>query len=522
MAIVSANYNHWQKIIVIISIMAQTANQRANYLQSMLGIFLQSAHAPQKVIETLAHMGISVSLSSIGTGIQSLSQKSSHTIQALGRTMLASYAYDNFDVDMKTSDQRVEKSNDTLEHLTSGLLFPLQHGITTEDLRCSQVLWERSIYNIQVVDPEMQRTGKTYRDLLRLHQRPPGRDTSYRNEYNVWKTLSDLIEHGPEYFRRFREELGEPDVVEAIPVVKTPIVAARTMHCVNSTVSGNIESITGLLTQAGINDPEDTHTADSEMPDISDYVILFHGDLGTGERVKSLLQRRAMETTPWRRCQYVIFVPGLFHLKMAAADAIWRAFLHPVAARGDETSLLRDVAILRPKEIGHYQSSPGFRRMHQLITYSGICRRLNCWEEALAKIDPKIQNLDQFAATEPSFAQLKEIAEIIVQGYVASHTTVIMARRQPHAKRDMQHENAIILNKYLLLYEELTHAMNSGDIGRVETCIVAWILVFKATGKHKYATHMTEFLINVHFVYPEGLRYVFRSSPHLQGLHLKH
>lgn len=478
----------------------------------MLGIFLQSAHAPQKVIETLAHMGLSVSLSSINAAILSLSQQSSHTIRALGRTMLAGYAYDNFDVDMKTSDQRVEKSNDTLQHLTSGLLFPLQHGITTEDLRCSQMLWEQSIYNIQVTEPVAQRTGKTYRHLLKLHQRPRGMgeiETSYRNKYNVWKMLSDLIEYGPEYFRRFREMLGEPEVVEAIPVVQTPIVAARSMHCVNSTVSGNIESVTGLLAQAGIGDPTDTH--DPEMPDISDYVVLFHGDLGTGERVKALLQRRAMEATPWRRCQYVIFVPGLFHLKMAAADAIWRAFIHPVAARGDETSLLRDVAILRPTEIGHYQSKPGFRRMHQLITYSGICRRLNCWEEALAKIDPRIQNLDAFAATEPSFARLVEIAEILARDYIATHT-VVTARRQPHPQRDMQHENAVILNKYLLLYEELTHAMNSGDIGRVETCIVAWILVFKTTGKHKYATHMTEFLMNVHFVYPEGLRYVLITS----------
>ena len=51
--------------------------------------------------------------------------------------------------------------------------------------------------------------------------------------------------------------------------------------------------------------------------------------------------------------------------------------------------------------------------MHQLIIYSGICRQLNCWEEALAKIDPRIQNLDAFAATEPLFAWLKEIAEIL-------------------------------------------------------------------------------------------------------------
>ena len=71
----------------------------------------------------------------------------------------------------------------------------------------------------------------------------------------------------------------------------------------------------------------------------------------------------------------------------------------------------------------------------------------------------------------------------------------------------MQFENSQLLHKYFLLYEELSHAMNSGDIGRVETCIVSWIPILKAVGKHKYATHMTKFLIDVHFLYPPRLGY---------------
>lgn len=101
---ISANSLSFQNKVVLISVIIQNANGRANYLQVMLGIFLQSAHAPQKVIKTLAHMGLSVSLSSINAGIQSLSRESSHTMKALGCTMLAAYAYDNFDVDLKTLD----------------------------------------------------------------------------------------------------------------------------------------------------------------------------------------------------------------------------------------------------------------------------------------------------------------------------------------------------------------------------------------------------------------------------------
>ncbi|KAI6012050.1 hypothetical protein EDC04DRAFT_2870957 [Pisolithus marmoratus] len=266
----------------------------------MLGIFLQSAHTPQKVVKTLAHMGLLISVTSINSAILSLSRESSHTIKSLGHTMLTTYAYDSFDVDLKTSDQQVEKSNDTLKHLTSGLLFPLQHGTSLDDLHCSQFLWEWSVHNIHALRPAEERTGRTCRDLLELHpESQGGASTLCQLQYNTWKFLSDLVEHGPAYFQSFKGMLGEPEHVEAIPVTKMLIIAACAMEFVNSTVSGNIQSITGLLAQAGIHDPKDKN--DVEMPDISDYVMLFHGDLGTAEHVHAILQHWALEDSPWNR-----------------------------------------------------------------------------------------------------------------------------------------------------------------------------------------------------------------------------
>jgi len=43
-----------QKKVVIFSILMQSTNRKSNCLQSLMGIFLQSTHTPQKVIETLA------------------------------------------------------------------------------------------------------------------------------------------------------------------------------------------------------------------------------------------------------------------------------------------------------------------------------------------------------------------------------------------------------------------------------------------------------------------------------------
>ncbi|KAG2743435.1 hypothetical protein P692DRAFT_20691908, partial [Suillus brevipes Sb2] len=229
----------------------QSSNRNSNALQSIFGIFLQSMHTPQRVIETLSRMGVSVSVHAINAAITSLSAESHHAIRALGQTLLAAYAYDNFDVDLKKTVHTVGESEDTLIHLTSGLLFPLQHGVTREDLRCSSTLWANSPLNLHVNASMALKGG--WKDLLKLH--PDSLDAtglSRRDRFNSWKMLSDLVNFGPLYFRQFKDQLCNPETVEAIPIIKTPILAARAMHVCNSTVSGNIRSVVELLQQGGI------------------------------------------------------------------------------------------------------------------------------------------------------------------------------------------------------------------------------------------------------------------------------
>ncbi|EGO04655.1 hypothetical protein SERLA73DRAFT_25834, partial [Serpula lacrymans var. lacrymans S7.3] len=113
------------KKIVILSVMMQSTNLKSNALQSVIGIFLQSSYSPEKVIDAMARMGVSISQSAIHSAIRLLSAESHRNIRALGQTMLASYVYDNFDVDLKSHQPVAKKSSDTLKHLTSGLLFPL-------------------------------------------------------------------------------------------------------------------------------------------------------------------------------------------------------------------------------------------------------------------------------------------------------------------------------------------------------------------------------------------------------------
>lgn len=476
--------------------MMHSTNRKANRFQSILGIFLHSVGTPQKVISALSRMGVCIGQTTIYDAVNSLSDNAADGIRDLGQTLLAAYAYDNFDVDLKQSVPIIEKSNQSLKHLTSGLLFPLQHGATKEDLACSDYLWQRSKLNSK---NSQTATGmKTYRDLPQLFY-GPGNALPSHSSFNTWIFLRDLIQH-VDGFEYLQGQLKIPELLEAIPVEKTEIIPAYAMDVNNSTVNGNIRAIEQLMAQGGIGSPDDKDTVD-----ISKYIALVHGDLGTGKRIKSLMNRRAIEDRAWERFQYVKFCPGLFHTKMACVDVLWRIFIKDVLGKEDETSLMKDIGVIRAKQTGTIKSKCEFRRMHQVIQHVGAIRRLDCWRIAVQKLLPSFTSLEEFAKSKPKLDELKTMAEKVVSEFVANHN-ISRARLNPEAKRDQQFENAALMQQYFLLYEELTFAMNHGDITRLEKVLLPWIQLFKATGKHVYATEMTEFLLDTHFMCPDRLR----------------
>jgi hypothetical protein len=448
-------------------------------------------------------MGLTISQSCIHTAINSLSLNAALTLRELGQSRCIALAYDNFDVDLKVSVPVVEKSGETLKHLTSGLVFPLQHGVTSDDLRYSEHLWQRSEVNLDNLGGLGNR--KTHKDLMRLFREPDDKPLDSHAEFNIWVFLRDLVEN-IEGFEHMQGKIEAPEIIEQLPVVKTDIYPAYAMDVNNSTVAGNISAIERLMEQVGYGDP-----SDEDAVDISEHVVLVHGDLGTGEQINTILKRRACERRPWERFQYVEFLPGYFHVKMACVDAIWRIAIKPALGRQDETCVMKDVGVFRPRETGTVVSKCEFRRMHQLIKHIGIVRRLDCWRIAVQKKYPQYSTLEEFAKSKPKLDELNALAEMLVDDYVADHC-ISSKRLSPESERDEQFENAALIQQYFLFYEELTYAMNCGDIGRLERTVSIWIPLFKATGKHKYATAMEKHLVQTHFERPEPLKRAIRYN----------
>jgi hypothetical protein len=153
--------------------------------------------------------------------------------------------------------------------------------------------------------------------------------------------------------------------------------------------------------------------------------------------------------------------------------------------------------------------------MHEVITQDGVALRLDAWRAEVAKRNKDHHSLELFAASNPSEDMLRSIANTLACHNVGgnrSSVDIFALRHQGQQQRDCQFENILLMHQCFLLYEEMSHAMNYGDIGRIETLFPPWMALFKATGKHKYARHMGKFLQDVHWVYPEPLRHAVRYN----------
>ncbi|KAG2144042.1 hypothetical protein BD769DRAFT_1338085, partial [Suillus cothurnatus] len=125
--------------VVCMSILLQNTNAQCNYLQGILGVFFHSTCVPQKVINVLNHTGLLILQTLINHAVKSMSREIASHIRSTVRSLKASFAYDNFDINFKTHQPTIEHHS-IFTSATSATLIPLFGVEDPNDLRCSAEL----------------------------------------------------------------------------------------------------------------------------------------------------------------------------------------------------------------------------------------------------------------------------------------------------------------------------------------------------------------------------------------------
>ncbi|TFK71829.1 hypothetical protein BDN72DRAFT_793389, partial [Pluteus cervinus] len=232
--------------------MMRNANQKCNAFQSLIGIYLHSCNTPDIIMQLLSSLGIAISGTTVDDAVTHLSENAEAGMKEAGATHLVSFADDNLDADLKHTTPTLEKPEDTLIHITTGTMIPLQH-VTTADLECTQELYKLAEERLSSQIPDASRVQLP--DLLRIHPEAEDLvdlDNNSDNTFRAWVFRRDLLEHGPDYFHQFRSQLGKPVVVDAIPISKMKQIPNRALDINPSTVSNSGRAFEEFFIQAGI------------------------------------------------------------------------------------------------------------------------------------------------------------------------------------------------------------------------------------------------------------------------------
>ena len=174
------------------------------------------------------------------------------------RTLKVAMAYDNFDINFKTSEPTIAHRSSFVS-ATSATAIPLIAVDNLDALRCSAALWSADPRN---PSPSTPHAVIDDFDLLKFHmldkynRRAPGKEFSPQREAFAWHVREILVNHG-QHFAHFSGKLGAPEPVLEIPLTKTEQIPMRSMKIKQSSVDGNVEVMESLLRQGGLGDPAD-------------------------------------------------------------------------------------------------------------------------------------------------------------------------------------------------------------------------------------------------------------------------
>jgi len=452
----------------MLSTIAHSNNMQCNYLQVIMDFFMEAKNAPDAVREVTAHGGWCISQTAVAEMIESVRKEHVAKLATLGKSTLTSMAYDNLEMEFNVGEISMI-NHATHKSITTGLFFQLEHGVVPEDLKRPGV------------SPASE--DKTSRHSPNRHPTPPATiwdaipsesALGRIRKGMVWVIGSILVET---LALQHKHNLGEIPSNLQIPVKKTHHKPAFAMHSKCSGNDSNIEVLDKMMGQSGITEDIVRH-----------FVLLVHGDLGVLERVKSVLASRKIERTDKESFEYVETVPGLFHVLMACADAIWRTYIEPKDLHKDRSGVYQQFCDLYPKKQAKLTLSAPFRMLHDGIDHILTARILDCSRIICGK-----PSIEEFKKTEPTWERIHELSEEICTKFLEQHDESKPYFSEPKDK-DATFKNGRLFNRDALLYRVLALATRYGAIGLVEDALTVWVPIFKGTRKHKYATHILNFL----------------------------
>lgn len=317
----------------------------------------------------------------------------------------------------------------------------------------------------------------------------------------IFTILRVIINHGGEHFKQFEKNLQEhqPCTENKIPVHKTDLHPLPAMKIDESTITGNAEVDEAITKELHLD----------KVPEAPERIRFVGGDQLSLARLRALELIRAGQEGGYRGFFWGVWVPGLFHVKMADAHGTFinhwgkpdTGTKNPGSLWFHNTRLDRLPVVLT--------SLPTFRVCRDLIFVSLYARVLHClllvsnhttMESYISKVNTWDTLVSHATQIYENYASASVASELRCAREDQIGDATIGKESGQLTEGDMVLESGIRFLQDSLISREFSDAVKTGDSGRVVLVLKIWALSFRGNGRTKYAyemLHLIHHLTNV-------------------------
>ncbi|KAI1784236.1 hypothetical protein LXA43DRAFT_902027 [Ganoderma leucocontextum] len=389
--------------------------------------------------------------------------------------------YDNINMMFKIAEQILGRK-DSQENGTCATIFPLQDA-DPADMKTSDML--------ATFDAAPPLSAKDIR-----HTPEESKLFKQSLEHAI---LREVVHRCP-LFDRFRADVNEslPATDDKILVHQTEVYPLPAMHIDESSTTGNAEVLDTIFTELGF---------DIKSPEFAEDTRPTFGDQLSISRLRSIITNRAGHDTAHRSYSSLVFGPGFFHHQMAFVHGIFETHWGDPNARTQNPASLHFFNTSLDRKPIVLSSLPPYRVCRDLIFTTLTATLLHCLELVSC-----CESLEDYA-TNVTFEELREHCGEILKTYAspseipAPHSVPgEVDETEPLQSGDMIFENMSLFLRDALIMREFNDAIKSGYSGRIIRVLKMLALIYRGSGRTKYAYEMLHLIHNLTHLWPTALR----------------
>lgn len=266
---------------------------------------------------------------------------------------------------------------------------------------------------------------------------------------------------------------------------RPPPEGYKTSEYVNPTVEIDESKTTGVIE---FNEYLYLRTLKVADEILNSLAIPCVGDQLSNSRDRSAYIECRGDETPFLRMENFQLGVGFFH---AIMNLLWHLRLVHIGCPDAIGSLSYWIKFLGTKRVSCER--PDFYTLQSFFYDVLFGNILSCWAKKTG-----FEDLNEYAKTNPSFEDLKSIAQDIYFEYASDE-----GLEKCKAVNDNLLYNVILLNRDLLTVYEFDSAISSGDFGRLELQLGNLARMFNGAGAKNYALELLHLIQNLVMAWPE-------------------